>query len=195
LVVGLLAAIGWRPIRDDYVGTEPPDVTLRLVYPKHPALELQNMSNRIAREIKYSVGLWNIDKPTDKNPLPIPTSVFDFLRPHSVGGPQAIFQHVGSKLQSGTRLFGSISVVCSECVRGRTYLVYITWGQGGWFYEVPGLTAGNLMWPVNFESRNIDAIAVEAMAAIPEDRRIPIAERAPGIPWDIVQGRPAQKNK
>jgi predicted membrane channel-forming protein YqfA (hemolysin III family) len=77
-----------------------PDVIARFVYPKSPALVLVNRSDKIARQIKWSAAIWNLDDPRTyvnpnpaqvaHDPLPIPVSTFDFLRPHSSGGPQTI---------------------------------------------------------------------------------------------------------
>ena len=62
----LLTAAAWRPIADDYRGTEQPDVTLSLVVAKQPMLQLENLSGVVAQQIKYSFALWNLDT-TDPN--------------------------------------------------------------------------------------------------------------------------------
>ncbi len=85
-----------------------PDITLRFVYPKSPALVLANPSDSIARDIKYSVVLWNMDVPERDDPLPIPVATFDWLKPHTEGGPQDLFGSppVASLLNGGNRLIG-----------------------------------------------------------------------------------------
>jgi hypothetical protein len=130
---------------------ELPDVALRFVYPKSPALVLVNQSAVLARDIQWFVLLWNTDLPDRDNPLPIPISEFRFLRPHEQGGPQNLFSSpsVAPLLEPGNRLFGSASVICPECARGRTYIVYIVWNEGGWFSEVEDVKFGTPFEPLN----------------------------------------------
>ena len=63
---------------------ELPDVALRFVYPKSPALVLVNQSAVIARDIKWTVVLWNMDLPDRNDPLPIPVSTFDWITDNSM---------------------------------------------------------------------------------------------------------------
>ena len=113
----------------------PADVALGFVYPKSPALMIANLSDSLARDIKWTVVLWNMDLPDRNDPLPIPVSTFDWLKAREEGGPQDLFNGplVAPLLKPGNRLFGSASADCPACARGRTYIVYIVWGQGGWF--------------------------------------------------------------
>jgi hypothetical protein len=69
----------------------PPEVTLQFVYPQSPALQLINISNKVARDIKYMVTMWNLDLPERVEPLLIPVSTFDWIRPHEASGPQSLF--------------------------------------------------------------------------------------------------------
>jgi pimeloyl-ACP methyl ester carboxylesterase len=157
---------------------EGPDVTLRLVYPGEPALLLINQSGAIARDIKWTVTLWNLDLPERTNPLPIPVSTFDWIRPRQTGGPQNLFgaPAVKSLLSSGNRLIGSASVVCPDCTRGRTFVIYIVWGQGGWFTEVVDRKDGEILIPNRFTKTLISQYAKELLSLIPESARIPISE-------------------
>ncbi len=133
----------------------PPEVGLRFVYPKEPALVIVNQSDAIARNIKWMVELWNMDLPDRNDPLPILTSAFDWIRPHQEGGPQNLFgpPNIASLLKPGNRLFGSASVSCPECSRGRTYIVYIEWGQGGWVSEVEDIQTGAPILPEKINER------------------------------------------
>ncbi len=128
-----------------------PEVALRFVYPKSPALVIVNSSNSLARDIKWTVVLWNMDLPDRADPLPIPVSTFDWLKPHQEGGPQNLFGggSVAPLLKSGDRLFGSASVNCPNCARGRTYIVYIVYGNGGWVSDLPEENSGGLIIPPN----------------------------------------------
>jgi hypothetical protein len=154
------------------------DVTLRFVYPKSPALILVNNSEVIAKNIKWSVALWNMDLPDRNDPLPIPVSTFDWIKPHNEGGPQNLFNTriVSPLLKQGNRLFGSVSLDCPKCKRGRTYIVRITWGVGGWYAEIETGTPGKLLIPPNFlkDSRTKYFKALEA--AVPEQSRISIGK-------------------
>lgn len=124
-----------------------PDVSLKFVGQKEPAVLLLNFSNAVAREIKYSVELWNLSKPAEKTPLLIPTSSFDFIRPYERGGPQNIFSfpNVGSSLKDGDGLFGYASVGCPTCTRWHFYWLYIEWHRGGAFCELLDGTAPLIM--------------------------------------------------
>jgi hypothetical protein len=153
---------------------ERPDVTLRLVYPKQPSLQLENISGVVARQIKYSFALWNLDKET-KNPLQIPVATFDFIRAGQYGGPLNIFQPVESTLTIGNRIFGSIGVTCPNCIRGHTFWVYIVWGENGWYSEVPDKTEGEVLVPKNFQHVAITSFAEAMMVKIPEVKRIEIS--------------------
>jgi hypothetical protein len=155
-----------------------PDVALRFVYPKSPALVIANRSDSIARDIKWVVVLWNMDLPDRDDPLPIPVATFDWLRPHQDGGPQGLFGHsaVASLVKPGDRLFGSASVSCPNCARGRTYVVYIVYDKGGWVSEVEDETAGRLILPHNATKEAREEYFNRLESTIPEQSRIPIGE-------------------
>ncbi len=153
-----------------------PDLALRFIYPKHPALVLINQSPVVAKNIKWTVALWNMDLPERNDPLPIPVSTFDFIRPNQEGGPQNLFDTPAVKplLKHGDRLFGSASVCSPDCIQGRTYIVYIVWGKSGWFAEVRGEKSGSILVPSKFlkESRKLYFKALEDMVS--KNSRIPI---------------------
>lgn len=155
-----------------------PDVSLRFVYPKEPDLIIINRSDSIARDIKWGAAIWNMDLPDRNDPLPIPTSTFDWLRPHTEGGPQALFGTtlVASLLKPGNRLLGSVSIGCPECPRGRTFIVYIVWAEGGWFSEIESERSGDLYVPVN-GSKDGREMYFKRIEAIPERSRISIGQR------------------
>ena len=138
----LLMAVGWRSVSDGYALAEAPDVTIRLVSPLEPSLLLINTSGQVAREIKYSFLLWNLDRPgllQDRNPLQIPTATFDYIRPHEQSGPIAFFRNpaVQPQLKPGNHIAGVAMVTCPNCSYTRSFWVYIAWGESGWISEVP----------------------------------------------------------
>jgi hypothetical protein len=155
-------------------------VALRFVYPKSPALMIINQSDVVVRDIKWTVILWNMDLPERGDPLPIPVQTFDWLKAYDEGGPQNLFNSplVAPLLKPGNRLFGSASVNCPTCTRGRTYIVYIVWGEGGWFSEVETEKSGRTLIPATVPfSRDSREKYFEALEAIvPEQARLPIKE-------------------
>ncbi len=179
--VGLLVWSDYRQakVQEQHAPTVQPEVSLRFVYPKSPALMIINQSAAIARDIKWTVILWNMDLPERNDPLPIPVSTFDWLRPHAQGGPQNLFDGplVSPLLKAGNRLFGSASVICPTCARGRTYIVYIVWGQDGWVAEIPDEVSGNLVIPPKLSKEYREAYFKQLEATVPTHWRVPIGER------------------
>jgi hypothetical protein len=166
----------------DHSANPSPDVSLRFVYPKSPALMLMNSSDALARDIKWTVYLWNQDLPERDEPLPIPIGTFDWLKPNQKGGPQNLFGSatVAPLIKQGDHLFGSASVNCPTCSRGRTYIVYIVYGEGGWVAEVEREKSGNPFIPPNARKETREAYFKSLEETTAAESRIPIAES----PWD-----------
>jgi len=80
-------------------------------------------------------------------------------------------------LKEGNRLFGSASVVCPECARGRTYIVYIVWGDSGWFSEVENEKSGKIIIPPNFLKTSRIEYFKALEAAVPAQSRMAIGKR------------------
>jgi hypothetical protein len=127
------------------------DVILKFVYPQKPVLVLINRSGSVARQVRLNVVLWNLDDPrtyinpnplpNSHDPLPIPAATFDFLRPHIEATPQTIFgPSVAPFVRPGQRLVGTAMVDCPDCERGHTYMIYIVYGEGGWYLRFWGKT-------------------------------------------------------
>jgi hypothetical protein len=154
----------------------PPVVGLRFVEPTDPLLVIVNQSSVVARDIKWMLALWNMDLPDRDDPLPIPTSGFDWLRPNDESGPGVLFDTplVAALLKKGNRLFGSIGITCPTCSRGRTYIVYIVWGTGGWFAEIDNPKAGTAIIPANFHREFRDRYFELLDAMAPLEKRVPI---------------------
>lgn len=167
---------GMKQIANPKSGPKP-DVTLRFVYPSDPVLLIVNQSDAIAREMKYMVVMWNMDRPDQNDPLPIPVATFDWLKPHGEGGPENLFDAPGVKalLKPGDHLLGSAAVMCPECPRGRTFLVSIVWGTGGWFSELSDAKTGTVAIPVRNTKENRETY-FKLIEAIPEKLRIPISD-------------------
>jgi hypothetical protein len=121
-----------------------PDVEMRLVGVRHPSPLLVNSSRDVAHDIKWSVELWNLDRPPSPpasawNPLLIPVQMFDYIRPHESGGPQEIFNTplVSNAVSVGNRLFGYGTVTCPNCVTTRCVWIYLVYGSSGWYSPLP----------------------------------------------------------
>jgi hypothetical protein len=159
--------------------SEHPDLELRFVYPKDPALIISNPSDKLASEIKWMVILWDMDAPDRKDPLPIPTSGFDWIKPHDETGAQNLFDTnlVTPLLKQGDRLYGSGTVNCPECDRGRTYILYVTFGQGGWYSEIKSEKSGHILVPSDFSEDGREAYFKQLDAMVPAASRTPIGDR------------------
>jgi hypothetical protein len=114
-----------------------PEVGLRFVYPKSPALIITNKSPSLARDITWTVALWNMNHPERVQQLPIPVSTLGWVKPDDESGPINLFDdpHVTELLSPGDRLFGMAAVTCVPCRRGRTYVLSMIWGESGWYSE------------------------------------------------------------
>lgn len=173
LTLGLAAGVIW------YAAARlGPEVTLRFVYSRSPALVITNKSTAVARDIKWQVVLWNADLPDRTDPLPIPTSIFDWIRPAQEGGPENLFSAptVASLLKPGDRLYGSASVNCPTCRRGHTYLLAITWDRGGWYSEYREATTGTAVIPRVFTKESLQTYFRLIEGGEPGSPKIPISE-------------------
>jgi hypothetical protein len=167
-----------------------PDVSLEFAFAESPALVLLNNSDEIARQIKWTVELWNLDDPkvysnpnapdtiNNHEPLPIPVTIFDFIRPHSKSGPLDLFNSaaVRSNVKLGDRLIGSASVICPDCERGHTFIVYIVFKKSGWYYEITDNKSGDVLIPKRLTKANVITYSEELMKTAPEKDRVPIVD-------------------
>lgn len=149
-----------------------PDFSLRLVYPESPALVISNPSNKVVREIKYSFALWNL-RANSITPLPIKVATFDWIGAKSSGGPQLIFEPTFN-LKKGDQIVGSMSASCPEGTRGRTYLVSLVWGEGGWTAELEKEKSGSLIVPEGKLTLQSLRRYTETIKRTPQELRKPI---------------------
>jgi hypothetical protein len=166
---------------------ELPDVTLRFTSPLSPTVVLVNQSNALAKNIIWSVELWNMDDPRTyvnpnpdpdvHDPLPIPSTKAEFLRPHATDGPRILFGQspIYSYVKNGQRLAGSASVICGECARGHTYIVSIVLGEGGWYAEQKDKKEGELIVPMTGKREAVNAYYQSLINSVPQADRVPIA--------------------
>ncbi|ERR1017187_8798739 len=155
-----------------------PNVVMHFVNRQEPLLVLENTSGVLARDIKWTVALWNMDLPERDDPLPIPISTFDWLKPHAESGAQNLFgsQLVKPLVKSGDHLLGSAVTICADCPAGHTYVVSVVFGNGGWYAEDKEDSAGSLIVPHNFHKEVRDAFFAQLPALVPEKNRVTIGE-------------------
>jgi hypothetical protein len=154
--------------------TARPDLEVVIVNERGPAVLVVNTSNRIAREPKYGTVLWNLNAGDEKvmEPLPIPTTSGDPIRPGEAWGPNtwSMLPAVKAQLNNGDLVFGWVDVLCPDCAHRRRYWVHFKFGEQGWFAEARTRT----------QSRRIRRTLARNPAAIntliPTERRVPIRD-------------------
>jgi len=152
-----------------------PDLHFRLVYPKSVAVRIENDSKGgVADKPKYQITLADLDN-IEGNLLPIPVQEGDFIRPGEAWGPNLAMELPAVKaiVKPGDRVFGYALVLCPECVKTRSYWIYIEQGKGGWYAEMtkPQFPKGLQFW-VEMK-KDVDAV-LEELA--PSASRISITE-------------------
>jgi hypothetical protein len=111
------------------------DVGARLSGKKALYLQFVNLSKTTTgREPKYTAFLWNLDGSPLIDPLPVQGGMGDYIRPTEIHMAQDLLLSpaVKARLKAGDRVFGFISIACSNCGSNRAYWVYLEYGKGGW---------------------------------------------------------------
>lgn len=155
-----------------------PHVVLMFGAPKSDAVvSAWNVSDVVARDVYWEVGLINIDWQTDPNDivLPIRTQSATFVKPRSRSGPHAMIgePRVKQRVRPGDRLVGWASTTCADCPR-EAYWLYIEQGKEGWSARMDE-AAPNIIGVLRLAGegqRFLDAV----MAAVPQSQRLPMAE-------------------
>jgi hypothetical protein len=178
--VGALGALGVHGTRIQYQKEHaiPPDAVLHFVFPTQPSLLIENLSDQVVRDVKYSVELWNRDLPDRDDPIPIPVSTFDFINGRQTAGPMSLFHNIQTFVKPGDSLYGTASVVLPGG-KAHTYLMHIIFGSGGWYAEVKSFTNGDLVIPhipISRENREAYCVMIEST---PPGSRMPIANWTP----------------
>jgi hypothetical protein len=180
LIAGLVfALITYQAAGEKAIAKPPDEVALRFVYPQAPALIVVNPSDAVIRNAKWYVGLWNLNLADRNDPLPIPVSTFDWIKPHDEGGPQLLFnaQIVQSLLKPGDHLLGCASVSCPDCIKGHGYILDILWGKGGTFAEIENDDGGKLILPTQALTETTREQYFRRLRSIPTKPPVPIAGR------------------
>ena len=163
-------------LRNSYrISKDRPDIALKLVYPAGVAVMMVNESDVVLREPKYVPAMWNLDREKWSEPLPIPVESGDWIRPREALLPMVFIgqDRILTLLKQGDRLVGVISVTCPDCIRTKSYWVYIKHGIEGWFSEIPQEQIVDL----NALAKGIPTIRKDTdrfFASIPEEKRIKV---------------------
>ena len=137
-IVGMLvtAAQQFKAARDSI----PPDVKLTFFTPKNPATLASLVKSSVAKTVDVDPILWDLDALNDGQGLPTRKATYDYIKESQPGGPmQMLLQDViGNPVKPGHRIFGFVSVSCTDCSAFHAYWVYFTFGeQNGWYAEIP----------------------------------------------------------
>lgn len=134
-VLGGASWVGHQIVTGRYL----PNLEARLAY-EIPAISIVNDSDAVAHDPSFKVLLWNLEHPETSDSLPIltPTAPGSVIRPHEHMGPQSLFDSsaVLARVSKGDRLWGAVTVSCSDCAQARGYWMYAEVGRGGWLSEV-----------------------------------------------------------
>jgi hypothetical protein len=162
---------------------ELPDVSVEFFDPDAPTVLIKNQSNFLARNVRYQTVIFNLELPLEppalRHPLPIVVEEATWIKAHDEIGPNAIFAtpHVRPLLKPGDRLVGTIAVNCDECTRGRTYYVFIKWGQNGWYSEIKDEKSGRNRGPAVLREGILEAYLKDVESRVPIESRMPIRSR------------------
>jgi hypothetical protein len=152
-----------------------PDLHLRLVYPTHDvAIEVYNdLKGGVADRPKYQITLADLDN-LEGDLLKIPAQEGDFIRPGESWGPTLALglPAVKAVVKDGDHIFGYALVLCPDCVKTRSYWVYIEQGRSGWYTEMDTpLFPSNMKFFENLKNH------IEWLNQIaPPEKRIPIED-------------------
>jgi len=151
-------------------------------------LLIANETETEAKDIRYKIGLWNVDNLREGyRVLPIQGSGIVHLPPHHSYGPINLFDtpEIRAWLKPGNRIVGNVAATCRNCARGHTYWVLITWGKGGWFADIKAATNGDVIVPQDdwdtkvVRDHVLKNILLGAAAEIKQEDRFPIVPYAP----------------
>jgi len=156
-----------------------PDISLRIVNPQAMSIVVVNDSKAIIRDARYSFIVWNLE--ADKaDSFPIIDRTADWIRPTEFIYPESFLSpaQISSFVKNGDRLIGIADAGCPDCLRTKSYWVYLIHGQGGWFAESPENKYPNIR-QVSKLIPQIRKNPESFFRDIPQDARIPIATDYP----------------
>jgi hypothetical protein len=170
---------------DKLIAPPPNDVSLCLVEHARPALVLVNTTDRVASDILYSFGLFDLDSDMPNIPLRIPTGPVNFIKPGLWAGPMDFLSSIyagGPSVKDGDRIVGSIAVTCPTCTPAHTILLSVVLGKGGWYapYQaLKGTRYEGLVAPISLDPKKpfFDArMFLAILATVPQSERLAIED-------------------
>ena len=148
-----------------------PDIYMRIVNPQTISVAVFNDSGTVAKEVRYSVIIWDIDSGST-DPLPIYRGAKDWMRTGDYILPLPVFD--SKAVPQGHRLVGMANASCPTCRLSRSYWLCATSGQAGWYGEAPQGQLPNMM----FVSSNLIPLRQhfdEVCNMLPVIKRLPIS--------------------
>jgi len=120
-----------------------PDVVTEFSSGRDLHFTLVNSSGALARDASYQLGLWDLDARSagnghDVGNLEIPVQEVGFIRPRGGRGSWRLADLTAAarKVPTGHIVFGAVTVLCSECVKTRTYWVLWKRDETAWYAEM-----------------------------------------------------------
>lgn len=153
-----------------------PNVMVRFVNPKDPALEFVNTSDALVREVSWVAFMFDIDSPGPVKMIEFRPAPLDWLPAHRHSFPVELKSSLlaNPPPKAGDRVYGSVVVGCPQCAREYTYLLALRWGMRGWSAEIPTLRNGQYAHPPALTTDGLVRFAQAIDAAVPPSRRVPL---------------------
>jgi hypothetical protein len=126
-------------LKDEYQrALERPDLRLAFVYPQVPAVIVENVSSsKTANDIRYEVRLWKLDG-SGCQLYAAPVMPIDFATARQRVGPlkmEVVRSCIGEPSEpphEHDKLFGYVSLWCSDCAGRHQYWLYFDWGKAAY---------------------------------------------------------------
>lgn len=172
----------WSNLQKPWHQKDRQDIRLEFTQPSDPQISVRNIGTAVVRGPRYNLTLASLDnaKWDDKGILPVlrtnqqSFSQNDWLRPGQGFGGYALFDSA-NRPPEGSRLLGWVSCTCPECITERAYLVFVVFGESGWYYEVPRGRSINRQWFNSLFGKSEEKQQQLLDAGIPQNERIQFA--------------------
>jgi hypothetical protein len=119
-----------------------------------------NQGNRLASGVLINQALWRVNH--TEQLLQFPARGVDWIRP---GQEFAPYPFLPADLPASESVLGTVAIQCSDCDRGKTYVVSFGPGPDDWFAEWPG-GGGQIHIPADFKDFDSFFRTLEAAAPL-----------------------------
>ena len=141
-----------------------------------PSFTVVNQSDVIAKNVRWGIALWDTRFADQASTIPILTYPIDWIKPQEQIGTVGLFGQPPAQVNTGDRLVGSAAVDCPDCVP-KSYVLFVIWGEGGWYGETGKRWKGKIVLPADGVSKAGREAYFKAIAGIiPPNSRIPLSE-------------------